>query len=726
MAKFKVVPQSFLVRKMTEYWYNMVQNLHENVHDRDFFDLVEANLAHDRAVDFIKIAFTDEEIKSMGNRRERSMRLDLDDSTDEMLTCLWNYTDYRKKTRLVMEAIYKELQVYFPKGANPEGVEQRLKELQQVLKLNDLEREILTFAYLKNNTCLEYPRRTDVAERPMYFAMALDRSYGEVLAAMGPKGRLRKFNILDDDWDFNGRAYGSFMCGTEQDALERRFYKKCEEAVLPWSFYGSLAETHGKVLKDLLAANVKTGGKLNILLYGAPGTGKTSYAKSLAAEMGRSVYEVLQGDSNGRNISAESRMAGIQLCNEQVEGSESLMIVDEADELLRSSGGMFAMMFGIGGGKSTEKGVLNTILDDMKVPTIWISNTPAGMMDESVRRRFDYSICFEKLNTTQREAIWTNSIQKLGLERLIPSEKIPELAMKYVTSAGGISIVLENVKRLDPKPEDVEKTIAVLMKSHCELMETEDKGKFLPSKDYSLKGLNIKSKIPLEKIEKAVSRYVETVHNADPSDRPRMSILLHGVPGSGKTEWVRHLGQVLGKRVIVKMGADILGKYVGENEKNIRAAFREAEAENAILFFDEVDSLLQSRENAHASWEVSQVNQLLHDLEESRVVVVCATNFLKSLDPAVLRRFSFKVEFRALDDEGKKLFFERIFKSELTPEEKADLSRIPNLCPGDFRAVKESLRFLGEDVTNEELLAGLREESEVKPKSLDDTTPIGF
>ena len=295
-------------------------------------------------------------------------------------------------------------------------------------------------------------------------------------------------------------------------------------------------------------------------------------------------------------------------------------------------------------------------------------------------------------------------------------KSIPGLAAKYLVSAGGISIVLENIRKLNPGKEDVETTIDLLMQQHCQLMETGKKGKFLLAKDYSLEGLNIKGKVKLDKIISCVENYAKDFVGSESPDRPRMNILLWGPPGSGKTEFVKYLGEKTGRRVIVKKGSDILGMYVGQSEQNIRDAFREAEAEHAILFFDEIDGLLQSREGASQSWQVSQVNELLQQMEEFDGIMVAATNFFRNLDPAVMRRFTFKLEFDFLDGVGKKHFFEHMFKTSLTDAEVAELERIPNLCPGDFRTVRQSLYYLGGAATNADRLEALRAESEVKPK----------
>ena len=148
--------------------------------------------------------------------------------------------------------------------------------------------------------------------------------------------------------------------------------------------------------------------------------------------------------------------------------------------------------------------------------------------------------------------------------------------------------------------------------------------------------------------------------------------------------------------------------------QNIRKAFEEAEAEGAILFLDEIDGLVQSRERAARSWEVTQVNELLHRMENFNGVMIGATNFPANLDAAILRRFTFKLEFDYLDETGKKLFFERMFHTTLTPEEARELADIPMLAPGDFRTARPSFFYLGAQANNRAYLDALARESEVK------------
>jgi hypothetical protein len=232
------------------------------------------------------------------------------------------------------------------------------------------------------------------------------------------------------------------------------------------------------------------------------------------------------------------------------------------------------------------------------------------------------------------------------------------------------------------------------------------------SAEYSLDGLNVQGDIPLPEIVSAVTRFGDARAKGD--DTLRMNILLSGPPGCGKSAFVEYLGREVGAEVMTITAGDVLSSMVGRTEQRIAHIFRRASESGCILFFDEVDSLLSSRANASFSWEVMQVNELLLQMERFGGVMVGATNFESGLDPAVLRRFTFKLKMDYLDEKGKQIFFNRFFKEPLTPEQCLRLGAIPNLTPGDFRTVLQKLYYLPGKQGNDSRLAALELESASK------------
>ena len=122
---------------------------------------------------------------------------------------------------------------------------------------------------------------------------------------------------------------------------------------------------------------------------------------------------------------------------------------------------------------------------------------------------------------------------------------------------------------------------------------------------------------------------------------------------------------------------------------------------------------------------MTQVNELLYQMENFKGVMVGATNFMDNLDQAIMRRFTFKLQFDYLDDAGKRLFFERMFKTKLTAGESAKLAEVRNLAPGDFRTVRQATYYLGGSITNSQRIEELEKESSVK-KDTKKAGKIGF
>ena len=187
------------------------------------------------------------------------------------------------------------------------------------------------------------------------------------------------------------------------------------------------------------------------------------------------------------------------------------------------------------------------------------------------------------------------------------------------------------------------------------------------------------------------------------------SLCLYGASGTGKSAYGEYLAQELEMPVIKKKCSDLLSMWVGGTEQNIAEAFNEGRENQAVLIFDEADSFLRDRGNAFRSWEVTQVNEMLTQMESYPYPFVCTTNLMESLDKASLRRFTFKVGYDYMTPEQSSLAFKHFFNIA-----NIDLSYLNSLAPGDFVVVKQKAEILGLLNNPEELIKMLEAEQQNK------------
>ena len=234
-------------------------------------------------------------------------------------------------------------------------------------------------------------------------------------------------------------------------------------------------------------------------------------------------------------------------------------------------------------------------------------------------------------------------------------------------------------------------------KVHTDLMKTKA----------LLDALNTDADMP--KILKVMNAFDSKWKEMRDCDRPDcLNMLLYGAPGTGKTEFAKHIARTLGRKLIIKKASDLLNCYVGETEKAIRRMFKDAEEKKAILFLDEADSLIRDRSGASRSWEVTQVNEMLTQMENFKGIFIAATNFEGELDMASRRRFALKVKFGYLKPEGVEKMWQAFFPQVEMP---ATARELRMLTPGDFNAAYGSLRFYDEsDLTADAIINALKSE----------------
>lgn len=154
-----------------------------------------------------------------------------------------------------------------------------------------------------------------------------------------------------------------------------------------------------------------------------------------------------------------------------------------------------------------------------------------------------------------------------------------------------------------------------------------------------------------EHVHAVLNRFLEDARHVDLLSEkglpPRLSLVLSGPPGTGKSLLAGHLAERLGKPLFLARLDSLISSRLGETAKNIRGIFDFAPAKNAVLFLDELDAIAKLRDDRHELGELKRVvNTVLQGMDslDSHSIVVAATNHPHLLDSAVWRRFPYKID----------------------------------------------------------------------------------
>ncbi|SEH66490.1 ATPase family associated with various cellular activities (AAA) [Magnetospirillum fulvum] len=127
----------------------------------------------------------------------------------------------------------------------------------------------------------------------------------------------------------------------------------------------------------------------------------------------------------------------------------------------------------------------------------------------------------------------------------------------------------------------------------------------------------------------------------------RLSMLLSGAPGTGKSLLAGHIAKQLGKPLYVVRLDSVISSLLGDTAKNVRRVFEFVPSREAVLFLDEMDAVAKLRDDSQELGELKRVvNTVIQGLDslDDHAIVIGATNHSQLLDPAIWRRFPYKVE----------------------------------------------------------------------------------
>lgn len=426
---------------------------------------------------------------------------------------------------------------------------------------------------------------------------------------------------------------------------------------------------------------------VNILLYGEPGTGKTQFAARLIESLGARGFVVADVDKDGAAASRAERLASLMLTQLFAPAGRSVVLLDEAEDIFQAE--YHNPMARAMGKRDDGKSWMNHLLEDNAHPVIWISNR-IDHIDPAHLRRFTYCIEFPRTPRGVRRVIARTHLAPAGCT----TEFIDEVACEPLVSPALLASAARVVQMAGGAGEagDVDGTARLVLGDMVKAIGGKPKSP-VPERTtrFDTAYLNVKGPIPVDAVLAGMRR----------SARGRL--LLSGPPGTGKTQLAAEVAQRLGRELVYRTASDINSMWYGQSERNVARLFEECDAAAEVLFLDEADTLMGSREGASHRADVAVTAEFLRQVEAFKGVFICATNFQAQLDPALLRRFEFRLEMQALSREQRTAMFcecaldwnpEACEQPVIDSAVARRLDGLDALTPGDFACVVRRLSSL--------------------------------
>lgn len=450
----------------------------------------------------------------------------------------------------------------------------------------------------------------------------------------------------------------------------------------------------------------------NVLLYGAPGVGKTALARTLGQMLGGEMFEVPVEDEQQQPYEPATRLNRYRMAQRLLEGRpKSLLLFDEIEDA-------FA------GKKRVPKAWTNQVLEHNTVPGLWLSNS-VTKLDPAFLRRFDLIIEIKLPSSKQGHPQVCALLQNLPIlmdakQRLAQQSWMTPAIAHQLADLGTLLPAHEPLRNQQRLKAVLRERLRVLGENDLALIKVFDPAFSEPSTaarlmpGYRLTWLNT---------QPALSRVTRQVQR-----RGRVRLCLHGPSGSGKTALAIHLADFLSRPLVKAHASTLLDKYVGGTEQKLAELFERARDKRAVLLLDEADTFLMNRAQADRSWEVSQVNELLVQLENFDGVFIATTNRFEYLDHAVMRRFDLKVSFDFLEIAQLRELLEEV----LPERDRQALAALPDsrltdysLTPGNIYTALDQLDLRGCPLRLNSLLKALELEQQAR-QGHGNRMPIGF
>jgi len=596
-----------------------------------------------------------------------------------------------------------------------------IKRIRKAFGLTKTDAEVLTFACLVNTheqfgRCFDVFRSLNNGQLYSIIALTLDIPKTKVIKTLHKDGLLYRSGLVklkntnnDLEYKFDmldGLCHSLEIEQADIMQLFSAYIIPASKARLKKADYAYISKDFKRLKKYLKKAVQHQHHGANILLYGAPGTGKTELVHTISEALGLRLYTLSVESPDGDTLSGKQRISACQLAQRLLRNDQQCCLMfDEIEDLFPND--LFALLSNKKK-SGRDKAWVNQLLEANTVPTFWITNSIMSL-DNAFVRRFDYVLEMKVPPRSARQrilkkALAQTTVSDAWIERIAGIEHLPPAVIERAVR---VSTMIE-----DQQQHEIEENIEQVIYNTLKAM-----------------GISTRSALSVESDVYDASLLQtsgDLEHIRNGLNQSRLGRLcFYGPPGTGKSAYAAHLAKTLDMPLLAKQASDIIDCYIGETEKNIARMFEQAADEKSLLLLDEADSFLRDRIQSRNSWEVTQVNELLVQMERFQGIFVCSTNLMDHLDTAVLRRFDFKLKFGYLKAEQSWRLFKRYLRGSEADfsQFKHQFEQMNRLTPGDFATVQRQLGILGKTGQPQDFMTSLQQELKFKQTH---HRPIGF